>query len=78
MNQHQQQRLDEMIKIIRESAEKIIDANQYTAPELIAMLYREGFNFLQDPRDQTMVNIGAIGLAFSILRATAAGEFNKN
>lgn len=73
MTQEQQARLEELLRIIRESAEKIIDDTSVSDPQLLFLLYKQGFNFLHDQRDQALVDIGSIGLAYAVRRA-AHGE----
>lgn len=65
----QAHRLDQLIQVIRESAEKIID-DKYTERELLLALYQRGFAFLGDQRDQALVDIGSVGLAYAVTRAT--------
>lgn len=69
MTPPQAQRLDQLIQVIRESAEQIIDGN-YTERELLLALYQRGFNFISDQRDQALVDIGSVGLAYAVTRAT--------
>lgn len=66
----QQERLDSFLDIIRESAAEIITDNRYCDRDLLLILYQRGFNFLQDQRDQAIVDIGSIGLAYAVRRAT--------
>lgn len=73
MTQEQRDRLDQLLRIIRESAEKIIDDTSVSDPQLLFLLYKQGFNFLHDQRDQALVDIGSIGLAYAVRRA-AHGE----
>ena len=65
----QAHRLDQLIQVIRESAERIIDDN-YTERELLLALYQRGFAFISDQRDQALVDIGSVGLAYAVKRAT--------
>ena len=58
MTETQRERMDEMLRIIRESAEKITD------------IFQRGFQFLQRQGDQDIVDIGAVGLAYAVRRAT--------
>lgn len=64
----QAHRLDQLIQVIRESAERIVDDN-YTERELLLALYQRGFAFLGDQRDQALVDIGSVGLAYAVTRA---------
>lgn len=65
----QTHRLDQLIQVIRESAERIID-DEYTERELLLALYQKGFTFLSDQGDQALVDIGSVGLAYAVKRAT--------
>lgn len=58
-----------MLQIIRESAQRIIndDINQR---DLLMHLYQKGFEFVRDQNDQNIVDIGAVGLAFAVMRRT--------
>ena len=56
-----------MLQIIRESAQRIIDDN-VNQRDLLMYLYQKGFEFIQDQNDQNIVDIGAVGLAFSVMR----------
>ena len=73
MTQEQRDRLEQLLQIVRESAEKIIDDTSVSDPQLLFLLYKQGFNFLHDQRDQALVDIGSIGLAYAVRRA-AHGE----
>lgn len=63
--------MDEMIKLIRESAEQITDNTAISNQELFIMLLQKGYQFLQSQNDQTIVDIGAVGLAYAIRKAAA-------
>lgn len=69
MTIEEQHRLEQLLQIIRESAERIIDGN-YTERELLLALYQQGFKFLSDQRDQALVDIGSVGLAYAVRRGT--------
>ena len=58
-----------MLQIIRESAQKIIDDN-VNQRDLLLYLYQKGFEFVRDQSDQNIVDIGAVGLAFAVMRRT--------
>lgn len=68
MTQEQQQYLNRMITVIQESAERLIDDTRYSNGDIMTALYQQGFNFLTDQRDQKIIDIGALGLAFAIRR----------
>lgn len=68
MTQEQQQHLNRMITVIQESAERLIADTRYSNAEITTALYQRGINFLSDPRDQVIIDIGALGLAFAIRR----------
>lgn len=63
--------MDEMIKLIRESAEQITDNTAVSNQELFIMLLQKGYQFLQRQNDQTIVDIGAVGLAYALRKAAA-------
>ena len=60
-----------MIKLIRESAEQITDNTAISNQELFIMLLQKGYQFLQSQNDQTLVDTGAVGLAYAIRKAAA-------
>ena len=70
MTEAQRERMDEMLRIIRESAEKITDNTTVSDRELLMLLFQRGFQFLQRQGDQDIVDIGAVGLAYAVRRAT--------
>ena len=70
MTEAQRERMDEMLRILRESAEKITDNTTISDRELLMLLFQRGFQFLQRQGDQDIVDIGAIGLAYAVRRAT--------
>ena len=74
MTPQQQDRLEHLLRIIRESAEKIIDDTSINDQQLLFLLYKQGFNFLHDQRDQALVDIGSIGLSFAVRRAAHNGS----
>lgn len=63
--------MDEMIKLIRESAEQITDNTAISNQELFILLLQKGYQFLQSQNDQTIVDIGAVGLAYALRKAAA-------
>lgn len=63
--------MEEMIRLIRESAEQITDNTAISNQELFIMLLQKGYQFLQSQNDQTIVDIGAVGLAYAIRKAAA-------
>lgn len=71
MTEAQRARMDEMIKLIRESAEQITDNTAISNQELFIMLLQKGYQFLQSQNDQTIVDIGAVGLAYALRKAVA-------
>lgn len=58
--------MDEMIRLIRESAEQITDNTAVSNQEIFLLLLQKGYQFLQQQSDQTIVDIGAVGLAYAI------------
>lgn len=71
MTETQRERMDEMIKLIRESAEQITDNTAISNQELFIMLLQKGYQFLRSQNDQTIVDIGAVGLAYALRKAAA-------
>ena len=61
-----------MLRIIRESAEKITDNTTVSDRELLMLLFQRGFQFLQRQGDQDIVDIWAVGLAYAVRRATGS------
>lgn len=61
-----------MLRIIRESAEKITDNTTVSDRDLLMMLFQRGFSFIQRQSDQDIVDIGAVGLAYAVRRATGS------
>ena len=57
--------MDEMIRLIRESAEQITDNTAVSNQEIFLLLLQKGYQFLQQQSDQTIVDIGAVGLAYA-------------
>lgn len=71
MTETQRARMDEMIKLIRESAEQITDNTAVSNQEIFLLLLQKGYQFLQQQSDQTIVDIGAVGLAYALRKAVA-------
>ena len=67
MTPEQETRLNQLIQIIRESAEEIIDRGM-TERDLLTFLYQKGFDFISNQSVQNIIDIGSVGLAFSIVR----------
>lgn len=63
--------MDEMIKLIRESAEQITDNTAVSNQEIFLLLLQKGYQFLQSQNDQAIVDIGAVGLAYALRKAAA-------
>ena len=70
MTIEEQHRLKQLLQIIKESAERIIDDKRYSDRDLLLALYQQGFKFLSDQRDQALVDIGSVGLAYAVRRGT--------
>lgn len=62
--------MDEMIKLIRESAEQITDNTAVSNQDIFLMLLQRGYQFLQNQNDQAIVDIGAVGLAYALRKVT--------
>ena len=65
--------MDEMIRLIRESAEQITDNTAVSNQDIFLMLLQKGYQFLQQQSDQAIVDIGAVGLAYA-LRKVPSGK----
>ena len=61
MTPEQETRLNQLIQIIRESA-------GMTERDLLTFLYQKGFDFISNQSVQNIIDIGSVGLAFSIVR----------
>ena len=68
MTPEQKHRLDQMTRVIKESAEILVDDTRYSNGDIMTALYQKGLNFLTDQRDQKIIDIGALGLAYAIRR----------
>ena len=66
MTESQRARMDEMIRLIRESAEQITDNTAVSNQNIFLMLLQKGYQFLQSQNDQAIVDIGAVGLAYAL------------
>ena len=71
MTETQRARMDEMIRLIRESAEQITDNTAVSNQEIFLLLLQKGYQFLQQQSDQDIVDIGAVGLAYALRKAAA-------
>lgn len=67
MTPEQKQTLENMLQIVKESAEKIIN-DGYSENDLLFYLYQKGFEFMQDNRTQKIIDVGSVGLAFAVMR----------
>ena len=67
MTPEQETRLNQLIQIIRESAEQIIDRGM-NERDLLTFLYQKGFDFIGNQSVQNVIDIGSVGLAFAIIR----------
>lgn len=67
MTPEQETRLNQLIQIIRESAEQIIDRGM-TERDLLTFLYQKGFDFIGNQSNQNIIDIGSVGLAFAVIR----------
>lgn len=63
MTPNQTDNLERVIKIIKEGAIRICDDTSYSNADLLSALYHKGFSFIQKYEEQTLVDIGTIGLA---------------
>ena len=70
------QQIDQLLQVIRESALEIIDNEQVSNSDLVAYIFDRGITFAQNNRSlQTIVDIGAIGLAYAV-RTHSHGKDN--
>ena len=67
MTPEQETRLNNLLQIVKESAEKIIN-NGYSDKELLFYLYQKGFEFIQDQHIQKIIDVGSVGLAYAVMR----------
>lgn len=64
MNKENEERLDSMLKTIKESTINIVDAKEITPEVLRAEIYRKGLIYLSNPNDiQNIIDIGVLGLS---------------
>lgn len=70
MTESQRARMEEMLRIIRESAEKITDNPAVGNQDIFLMLLQRGYQFLQNQNDQAIVDIGAVGLAYALRKVS--------
>lgn len=63
MTPSQSEKLEKVIKIIKEGAVRICDDTSYSNADLLSAIYSKGFSFIKQYDEQTLVDIGTIGLA---------------
>ena len=64
MNKENEERLDAMLKTIKESAINIVDSKEITPEVLRAEIYRKGLIYLSNPNDiKNIIDIGVLGLS---------------
>ena len=64
MNKENEERLDAMLKTIKESTINIVDSKEITPEVLRAEIYRKGLIYLSKPNDiQNIIDIGVLGLS---------------
>ena len=64
MNKENEERLDAMLKTIKESTINIVDSKEITPEVLRAEIYRKGLIYLSTPNDiQNIIDIGVLGLS---------------
>lgn len=64
MNKENEERLDAMLKTIKESTINIVDSKEITPEVLRSEIYRKGLIYLSNPNDiQNIIDIGVLGLS---------------
>ena len=64
MNKENEERLDSMLKTIKESTINIVDSKEITPEVLRAEIYRKGLIYLSNPNDiQKIIDIDVLGLS---------------
>ena len=64
MNKENEERLDSMLKTIKESTINIVDSKEITSEVLRSEIYRKGLIYLSNPNDiQNIIDIGVLGLS---------------
>lgn len=64
MNKENEERLDAMLKTIKESTINIVDSKEITSEVLRSEIYRKGLIYLSNPNDiQNIIDIGVLGLS---------------
>lgn len=64
MNKENEERLDAMLKTIKESTINIVDSKEINPEVLRAEIYRKGLIYLSNPNDiQNIIDIGVLGLS---------------
>lgn len=76
MTPEQNQALENLLQIVRESAEEIIN-KQYNDRDLLLYLYQKGFEFMQNQSNQNIVDIGSVGLAYAVMRSVKNDRENN-
>ena len=76
MTPEQNQTLESLLQIVRESAEEIIN-KQYNERDLLLYLYQKGFEFMQNQSNQNGVDIGSVGLAYAVMRSVKNDRENN-
>lgn len=74
MTLQEQHRLDQLLQIIRWNAERIIDDKRYSDRDMLLVLHQQVFKLLSGQRDQALVDMGSVGLAYAVRAYLPAGQ----
>ena len=69
MTKIQTEKLDKVLWLLKEGAVNICEDTSYSNADLISALYSKGMSFIQHSDEQTLVDIGTIGLALLLRNA---------
>lgn len=66
MTEQQKQVLEELIDHIKNNAEELIDNTSISNQDMFMYLYKKGFDYLKNQSLQNIVDIGALGIAYTV------------